>query len=64
MLVLSRRLGETIAFPGLGITVQVVAVRGGVVRLGVQAPPDVSIMRHELLEAPPAPELAVVVLAK
>jgi carbon storage regulator CsrA len=49
MLVLSRRLHEKIVLPGLNITIQVAAVRGGVVRLGIQAPPEVRVVRQELL---------------
>jgi carbon storage regulator CsrA len=49
MLVLSRKPDEKIVFPGLGVTVRVVEVRGNQVRLGIEAPPDVKIMRAELL---------------
>ena len=55
MLVLSRRLHERIQFPGLNITVQVVAIKPGVVRIGIEAPPDVRIVREEILAQPPAP---------
>jgi carbon storage regulator len=55
MLVLSRRLSERIQFPGLNITVQVVAIRPGVVRLGIEAPPHVTVLREELLAQPPTP---------
>ena len=48
MLVLARRLNEKIVLPGLGITVQVVAIKGGTVRIGINAPPDVPIQREEL----------------
>jgi carbon storage regulator CsrA len=51
MLVLSRRLNERIQFPGLNITVQVVAIKPNVVRIGIEAPPDVSIVREEILRA-------------
>ncbi len=50
MLVLSRKLHEKILFPGLNIAVQVVAVKPGVVRLGIQAPPEVGVLREELRE--------------
>ncbi len=50
MLVLSRRLGEKIVLPGLDITVQVVSVQGGVVRIGIEAPRDVKVYREEVLE--------------
>ena len=48
MLVLSRHLHEQIVLPGLGITVQVVAISPGVVRLGIEAPPQIDIVRAEL----------------
>jgi carbon storage regulator CsrA len=47
MLVLSRRVNETILFPGLGITVRVVRLRGAVIRLGIDAPPEVKFVRGE-----------------
>ena len=55
MLVLSRRLHEKVLFPGLNITVQVVSIKPGVVRIGIEAPPDVRIVREEILAQPPAP---------
>ncbi len=55
MLVLARRLHERLVLPGLGVTVEVVALKGGVVRLGIQAPPDVMVMREELLDRPATP---------
>ena len=55
MLVLSRRLHEKIQFPGLNITVQVVGIKLGVVRIGIEAPPHVKIFRAEILAQPPAP---------
>ena len=49
MLVLTRKLNEEITIGHLGITVKVVDVRGGRVRLGVVAPPEVRIERAECL---------------
>jgi carbon storage regulator CsrA len=57
MLVLSRHLGEKIVLPSLDVTIQVVAVKSGVVRIGIDAPPEVAIVREELLE--PSPVSAV-----
>ena len=57
MLVLSRRLHEKVLFPGLNITVQVVAIKPGVVRIGIEAPPEVRIAREELLAQPPTPAI-------
>jgi carbon storage regulator CsrA len=52
MLVLSRRLREKIVLPSLGVTVQVLGVRRGAVRLGIDAPPDVTVLREELVGKP------------
>ncbi|MGI9429776.1 MAG: carbon storage regulator CsrA [Bythopirellula sp.] len=49
MLVLSRKTNETINI-GDDITVTVLSVRGGKVRLGLDAPQEVPIMRSELQE--------------
>ncbi len=48
MLVLSRRPKEKIYFPTLGVTVEVCSVKGNVVRVGIQAPPSIPIVREEL----------------
>jgi carbon storage regulator CsrA len=50
MLVLARREGEKIIFPNLGITLEVVRVKGNTARLGVRAPEDVTVLRYELFE--------------
>lgn len=47
MLVLSRKQGEKIIL-GNGVTVTVVSIKGNCVRLGIDAPPDVRILREEL----------------
>src|SRR5260370_232487 len=49
MLVLSRRLNEKIVFPGLDISVQIVNIKpGGAVRLGIEAPRAVTVLREEI----------------
>jgi carbon storage regulator CsrA len=48
MLVLTRRPLQKILFPGINTTVQVVAVRSGAVRLGIEAPPEIIVLREEL----------------
>lgn len=48
MLVLSRRVGESIVV-GDDITVTVLEVRGDVVRVGIDAPRSVRVHRAELL---------------
>ena len=50
MLVLSRQPDEKIIING-NIVVQVIAVRGNTVRLGIEAPRDVSVHRQEVAEA-------------
>jgi carbon storage regulator CsrA len=50
MLVLSRRPHEKIVLPSINTTVQVVEVKSGVVRLGIEAPPDVTVYREEVWE--------------
>ena len=50
MLVLSRRLQQKIVFPGIKASVQVVGIRGSTVRLGIEAPPEVTVMREEIQE--------------
>ena len=48
MLVLSRKESETILFPKLGITVEVSRVQGNTVRLGIDAPDEIRVIRGEL----------------
>jgi carbon storage regulator CsrA len=54
MLVLSRRPSEAIVVPNLGLTIRVVRVKGNTVQLGIDAPPDVKILRQELETHPSA----------
>lgn len=49
MLVLSRKINERIIIDG-NIEVEVLGVRGGIVRLGIKAPREVSVVRNELRE--------------
>lgn len=54
MLVLSRKLNESIMI-GDSIVVTVVEIRGNKIRLGITAPPDVTILRDDVKHlAPPA----------
>ena len=48
MLVLSRKLGEKIVID-TDITVTVVEIQGNRVKLGIEAPANVRVLRHELL---------------
>lgn len=47
MLVLSRKTGETICI-GKDVTVTVVKLSGNRVRIGIEAPEDVEVLRGEL----------------
>jgi carbon storage regulator len=49
MLVLSRKVGESFVI-GDNITVTVVRIAGGAVRIGVEAPDDCSVVRSELFD--------------
>jgi len=49
MLVLARKLDESIVL-GDDITIRVISIDKGVVKLGIDAPKNISIMRSELLE--------------
>ena len=50
MLILSRKTDESIII-NENITVKVVSIDKGVVKLGIDAPADISILRSELTEA-------------
>jgi carbon storage regulator len=50
MLVLTRKVGESIVFPHLGIEVTVLGVQSNKVRLGIRAPLDIQIVRQEIME--------------
>ncbi|MHC4399108.1 MAG: carbon storage regulator CsrA [Planctomycetota bacterium] len=50
MLILSRKLNEQIVI-GDGIVVTVVGIRGGNVRLGIEAPTHIPVHRKEIYEA-------------
>lgn len=48
MLVLSRRVGESIVI-GDDVTVTILEIRGDVIRVGIDAPRSVTVHRAELL---------------
>lgn len=50
MLILSRKEGESIVI-GDNITVKIVSAEKGVVKIGIEAPKEVTILRSELVEA-------------
>jgi len=50
MLILSRKLNESIVIDD-NISVKIVSIEKGVVKLGIDAPNSVSILREELIKA-------------
>ncbi|HUZ16775.1 MAG TPA: carbon storage regulator CsrA [Spirochaetia bacterium] len=57
MLILARKVDESIII-GDEIVVSVVDIKGDQVKLGIQAPHDVKVYRHEVYEAIQAENLA------
>ena len=61
MLVLSRKVGERIQL-GSQITVTVVKIQGNTARLGIEAPPSMSVVREELTKRTTDAPIAVSVM--
>jgi carbon storage regulator len=55
MLVLTRRVGEALII-GENISLRVLSVSGGAVRVGISAPRDVHVLREELCKNAPREE--------
>ena len=49
MLVLARKENESIHI-GENIVIKIVSIENGTVKLGIEAPKDISIVRNELIE--------------
>ena len=49
MLILTRRIGETVMI-GKDVSITVLRVKGNQVRLGVNAPKEVSVQREEIFQ--------------
>lgn len=52
MLILSRKQGQSLIIDK-DITVTVLSIRNGQIRIGIEAPVAVSVLREELLAQPP-----------
>lgn len=51
MLILTRRQNQNLLFPHLGIKISVLRTAGNVVKLGIDAPQDVQVLREEIASA-------------
>jgi carbon storage regulator len=49
MLILTRRVGETVVI-GDNVTVAIIGVKGSQIRIGINAPKDVTVHREEIYE--------------
>lgn len=50
MLIVSRKENQTVVFPSLGISVEIIKVAGQTVRVGIDAPNEIRILRGELVK--------------
>ena len=49
MLILSRKVGETVVIDG-HIRVKIIRVEGDVIKIGIEAPDDISVHRQEVYD--------------
>lgn len=54
MLVLTRRSNDKIRFPQVGVTVHFLRIQSGQVKVGVDAPREITILRDEVKQGPEA----------
>ncbi len=59
MLVLRRKVNESIVIAG-EVRVRVLAIERGVVKIGIEAPGDIQVIREELLERAQKKEMEIV----
>jgi carbon storage regulator CsrA len=48
MLVLSRGCNDKVVFPTLGMSVEILRIAGNKIRLGIDAPQEIPVLRHEV----------------
>ena len=48
MLVLSRRIGDEITLPELGVTIRLLKIKGNTASVGIDAPREYAVLRGEL----------------
>jgi len=63
MLVLTRRVNERLLIPSIQTTVQILSARPTGVRLGISAPPEITVLREEVSLDPairPGPDAVAV----
>ena len=60
MLVLSRKVGETVVIDG-NIEVKIIRIEGNRITIGIEAPSNVKILRGELTEPKAKPQVELVV---
>ncbi len=51
MLILSRRVGEAVTI-GTDVTIVILGIKGGQVRVGIEAPKCINICREEICPSP------------
>ena len=57
MLVLSRKISDSIVLPELDVAIEVLQVKGKTVRLGVNAPIEIKVLRGEIADSDDASEV-------
>ena len=50
MLVVTRRSQEKLLFPDIGLKIQILRILGGNVRIGIDAPKELTVLRNELMD--------------
>lgn len=64
MLVLARQLNERIVMPDVPATIEVVAIKPNGVRLGIEAPTEITILREEVLRRGGVPSDSLLALSE